>query len=161
VSTGTGMVMTEPTPTGPPTHRLTAFVADHPRWNCSAMANKMGALGTKMCTIPAVPHHLAISVFATKAALHAAYAHARSELQSPGTDSGACSATDWAGERMWFHGEGEMGGRSFCLLKASPQLSRLVWYSDLGTPTLYQADFDSLEHRQLYFWWVNFRHELF
>jgi hypothetical protein len=157
----TGMVMTETTPTGPPAQRLTAFVAGHPRWQCTAMPNAMGALSTKMCMVPQVPNKLAVSVYATKTALHDAYAHARSELGSPKTDTGACSATHWGGERMWSHGEGEMGGRAFCELKASPELSRLVWYSDLGTPTMYQADFGSLDHRQLFFWWVNFRHELF
>ena len=160
-ATSTGMVMTESTPTGPPAMRLASFVAEHPSWQCSAMANAMGAAATKMCTLPAIPNNLAVSVYPTKAALHEAYAHARSELGSPRAESGACSATHWAGERMWSHGENERGGREFCLLKASPQLSRLVWYSDLGTPTLFQADFDSLDHRQLYFWWVNFRHDLF
>jgi serine/threonine protein kinase len=142
----------------PVTQRLTTFVGKQP-WTCESMSPMLGPVATQMCGTH-VPQQLYVSVFSSKAKLYSAYAKARDELGSPKTGSGDCGRSTWAGEGEWLHGEGEPGGRKFCLLKAAP-LSRIVWYSDLGTPTLYRADYKNLDHRTLYFWWVNFRHELF
>lgn len=156
-SGGGGMTMTVDSKT-PPADRLRAFVAEHP-WHCRSMAPQFGAIATDMCDTQ-VPQMLTISIFGSMRKLEAAYADARRRGSSPAVGSGGCSATTWAGEGKWFHGEGETGGRKFCLLKTSG-LSRIVWYSSLGTPTLFEADYRSLDHRTLYFWWKNTRHELF
>jgi serine/threonine protein kinase len=156
--TTTGMKMETVDTTRSAPERLSMFVADHP-WTCDTMSPKYGALATQMCKTQ-VPQQLSISVFSSRMKLDMAYGAARRALGSPKADSGDCSAVSWAGEGKWFHGENELGGRKFCLLKSSG-LSRIVWTSVLGTPTLYEADYQNFNHRDLYFWWKNTRHELF
>jgi hypothetical protein len=156
-TTGDGMTMTADTSKQPP-QRLAAFVAKHP-WSCQKAMAERGALAVDVCTTH-VPQHLTISVFGSKRLLYSAYARERRIDKSPATGSGSCSATSWGGEGVWDHGEGEPGGRKFCLLDEAAGRTRLVWYSDVGTPTLFRADYDSLDHRTLFFWWENTRHEL-
>jgi tRNA A-37 threonylcarbamoyl transferase component Bud32 len=161
MTTQTGMTMTGPDTSKPPAARLTAFIAEHPTWHCDSMDMPLfGALATKTCSTQ-VPQRLTISVYGSKAKLRQAYEQARHSLGSPPAASGRCSATSWAGEGVWFHGENEPGGRKFCRLLTSPTISRLVWYADLSTPTLFQADYASFDHRTLFFWWENTRHEPF
>ncbi len=108
-----------------------------------------------------MPERLTISVFPTEFALHRAYDMARMNDHAPAVGTGRCAAASWAGEQVWLHGENEPGGRVYCYLEAAAKRTRLVWESDLGTPTLYEAQYNSLDHRTLYFWWVNTRHRLF
>jgi hypothetical protein len=159
-STGsmTGMSMTAAS-AGSPTERLAAFVAGQKAWTCSTAQALHGAMKAETCSTK-VPQHLTISVFDTKAMLNAAYAAALKAQGGPPRGTGRCSATSWRGEGPWFHGEGEPGGRVFCYLNAKNGSSHLVWTSSIGIPTLYDAVYTSLDHRDLFFWWANVRHEL-
>jgi hypothetical protein len=140
--------------------RLGAFVASHDTWSCGdAMKAVMGASKSVVCRTK-VPEHLTISVFPSKTALHRAYDMTRMADHAPAAGTGRCAAASWAGESVWLHGEGEPGGRVYCFLQTAAGHTKLVWASDLGTPALFQAQYDSLDHRTLFFWWVNTRHEL-
>jgi hypothetical protein len=108
-----------------------------------------------------VPETLRIQIFKSKRALDAAYAALLRRAHAPAHDTGACRADSWGGEQRWFHGEGEPGGRVYCHLNSAAASSRVVWTSTVGVPTLFDATYDSLDHRHLYFWWAGVRHELF
>jgi serine/threonine protein kinase len=156
---GAGMSM-EPTGKGPPGRRLTAFVGRQTAWQCASMQARYGATKTYDCATQ-VPEHLQVSVFGSKAGLDRAYATALRSQRGLPSGTGSCSRTAWHGETPWVHGIGEPGGRAFCYLDTQNGAAHLVWSSRLGTPTLYDATLRSLDHRRLYFWWANFRHELF
>ena len=159
-TTGSAMHM-ETTGKGPPDRRLAAFVAGQTSWDCNNAHAANGAMKTVEC-MTQVPHRLQVSVFDSQSGLTRAYQDAlrrQGRGLAPGT--GRCSATSWHGEMEWVHGIGEPGGRAFCYLDVRAGASHLVWSSRLGTPTLYDATLESLDHRTLYFWWSNFRHELF
>jgi serine/threonine protein kinase len=144
---------------GTPAQRLTAFVAGQKAWTCSDAQPLHGAMKAETCSTH-VPQHLTMSIFDTKAMLNDAYAAALKDQGGPRRGSGGCSATSWRGEGRWFHGEGEPGGRVFCYLDAKNGSSHIVWTSNLGIPTLYDAVYTSLDHRNLFYWWANVRHEL-
>jgi hypothetical protein len=153
------MSMTTAGKGGTPAQRLAAFVSGQKAWTCSVTQPLRGAMKSVACSTK-VPERLRISVFDSKAMLNDAYG---AELQSeggPGRGTGRCSATSWRGEGIWLHGEGEPGGRYFCYLDVKDGASHLVWTSTLGIPTLYDAHYASADHRDLFFWWVNIRHEL-
>jgi hypothetical protein len=156
---GAGMSM-EPTGKGPPERRLTAFVGSQTAWHCASMQARYGAKKTYDCATQ-VPEHLQVSVFGSKEDLDRAYATALRSQRGLPSGTGSCSRTAWHGETAWVHGIGEPGGRAFCYLDTGSGASHLVWSSRLGTPALYDATLRSLDHRKLYFWWANFRHELF
>ena len=144
-----------------PAQRLAAFVAGQKAWKCTEpSAMSMGAAATEVCTTELL-RRLTINVYSSASALTRAYNAERVALHAPQTGTGGCTATTFAGEQRWLHGEGEPGGRVFCFLTAASQSSRMVWMSMLGTPTLYDAQYASLDHRTLFFWWKNFSHEIF
>jgi hypothetical protein len=157
---GAGMAMESTGGSGPPDRRLATFVAGQTAWQCSPVSALDGAMKTVLCATQ-VPQHLRISVFDSHAGLTRAYKRTFGAQDGLAAGSGSCSRTAWHGELQWVHGIGEPGGRAFCYLDAKNGTSHLVWISVLGTPTLYDATLDSLDHRTLFFWWVNFRHELF
>jgi serine/threonine protein kinase len=158
-STDTGMSMTT-TGKGTPEQRLAAFVTGEEAWTCSSARLVRGAMKTLACST-LVPEHLKISVFDSKQMLHAAYVAARGSQGGPPRGTGRCSSTSWRGEGVWLHGEGEPGGRYFCYLNSKNDTSHLVWTSTVGVPTLYDATHLSPNHRSLFYWWINVRHELF
>jgi len=82
------------------------------------------------------------------------------ERASVPISNGGCRADSWRGEVEWFHGVGEPGGRAFCYLSEASQRSYLTWTSEAGAKILAVAQLDSLLHRNLFFWWVNVRHEI-
>jgi hypothetical protein len=106
-----------------------------------------------------VADRLELTVFRSKRALLPTYA-AQLERAGIPRGSGACKAGAWRGELEWFHGVGERGGRAFCYLSEAKQQSYLTWTSEAGAPILGVARLDSLNHRRLFFWWANVRHEI-
>jgi hypothetical protein len=155
----TGMAM-HATEKGTPTRRLAEFISGQTTWQCTREPTPGRALAAVTCSTK-VPQRLEIRIFRSTRALNAAYAGVLRREHAPPRNSGACRADSWGGEQKWFHGEGEPGGRVYCALDGAAASSRVIWTSTVGVPTLYNATYSSLDHRNLYFWWASVRHELF
>lgn len=144
---------------GTPTQHLATMIAGQTTWRCVAAAAKNGAVRADVCSTK-VPGRLTISVFDSPAMLTHAYDSELRRQHGPASGTGTCSDESWRGEGAWVHGVGEPGGRFFCYIDDKTADSHLVWTSTLGVKTLFDATYSSPDHRNLYFWWRNIRHDL-
>ena len=55
---------------------------------------------------------------------------------------------------------GEPGGRALCYLSEGKEQSYVTWTSEAGAKILAVAELDSLQHRRLFYWWTNLRHDI-
>jgi len=153
-----GMASTIPSSKLTPVQRLNSYVRNR-SWTCkSAKSASVGSLASLVCRTD-VPDRLQLTLFRSKRDLERAYS---AQLQPTGISrsSGGCAPDEWRGEAEWFHGEGEPGGRGFCYLSEAKQQSYLTWTSEAGAKMLAVAQLDSLQHRNLFFWWANVRHDI-
>jgi hypothetical protein len=75
-------------------------------------------------------------------------------------NTGRCSTNSWGGEREWFHGIGEKGGRAFCHIDQADQRTYVTWTSEAGKKILIRAQLNGLQHRHLFIWWRSVRHDI-
>jgi class 3 adenylate cyclase len=144
-----------------PMEQLMAY-ADANKWACSELeAIQPGARAALACrteyrTYPIV---FQMMLFRNGQTLRKAY---EAELGQTNIkpNTGRCSANSWAGEREWFHGIGEKGGRAFCHLDQPDQRTYVTWTSAAGKKILVLAQLNGLQHRHLFVWWRRVRHEL-
>ena len=80
-----------------------------------------------VCHVPGQGIELTLNSFHTKESMNAAYQNQLTATDVP-VDSGECSVTGFHSESLWYHGgtEGEVGGRSFCLVDGSTG-SYIAW----------------------------------
>jgi len=163
-STGHGMTTGSMTQMGSndrnmtPKQRLVSYEQNR-SWTCQdTKSHSAGALASPVCRTD-VPDRLQLTLFRNERDLLRAYnARLKRTAISPG--SGDCRADAWRGELRWFHGLGEPGGRAFCYLSEAKQQSYVTWTSEAGAKILAVAQLDSLLHRNLFFWWINIRHDI-
>jgi serine/threonine-protein kinase len=149
----------EETTTTSPKERLAMYVEDRGRaWDCEDVHAMHGAAASVECSTTQAPDAVEISVFENQAGLKRAYRDLVRE--APGgirVDSGRCSIGSWGGERPWFHGGSETGGRVLCYVHEGA--SHIAWTLTAGgLPTLFAAESESVDHQPLYHWWFSLRH---
>jgi class 3 adenylate cyclase len=144
-----------------PSEQLMAY-ADANRWTCSNLdAIQPGVLAALACrteyrTYPIV---FQVTLFRNERMLRDAY---RAELGKTDIkpNTGTCTSNSWGGELEWFHAIGERGGRAFCHLDEPDQRAHVTWTSEAGKKILVVAQLNGLQHRHLFRWWRNVRHEI-
>jgi class 3 adenylate cyclase len=145
----------------PPAEQLMSYATAN-EWNCSDLgAIQPGARAALACSARSGTHPVVfqMTLFRNERMLRSAYgAELRQANIRPST--GDCTPDSWGGEVEWFHGIGESGGRAFCHLDEADQRTYLTWTSDAGKKILVVAQLDGLQHRQLFYWWRNVRHDL-
>jgi class 3 adenylate cyclase len=158
----TGHSMTTETGTNmSPMEQLMTY-ADAKKWACSELEGiEPGARAALACrteyrTYPIV---FQMMLFRSEQTLRKAY---KAELGQTNIkpNTGRCAANSWGGEREWFHGIGERGGRAFCHLDVADQRTYVTWTSEAGRKILVVAQLDGLQHRHLFVWWRSVRHEI-
>jgi class 3 adenylate cyclase len=161
ITTGHSMT-TETSNNMSPPEQLMAY-ANANNWACSDLeAIQPGARAALACrteyrTYPIV---FQMMLFRNGRTLRKAY---KAELGHTNIkpDTGRCTANSWAGERQWFHGIGERGGRAFCHLDVADQRTYVTWTSEAGRrKILLLAQLNGLQHRHLFVWWRSVRHEI-
>jgi class 3 adenylate cyclase len=141
-----------------PAQQLSRYVLDR-GWSCQRLTNHaIGALASIACRTD-VPDRLQLTLFRTKSDVERAYKALLGQTRIR-RGTGKCVADAWAGEAEWFHGMGEPGGRVFCYLAEGKGQSYVTWTSVAGAKILAVARLDSLQHRQLFFWWSNIKHDI-
>lgn len=145
----------------PPAQQLMSYATAH-HWSCSDLAAvEPGAQAALAChtTGQAFPVVFEMTIFRSEKTMRRAYDDALQQSTiTPNT--GSCRRDSWSGEVEWFHGVGEPGGRAFCHLDEAGQRAYVTWTSDAGRKLLVVAQLNGLQHRHLYSWWQNVRHDL-
>jgi class 3 adenylate cyclase len=145
-----------------PLEQLMSYAAAH-KWGCSDVETiQPGARATLACRIVyrTYPIVFDMTVFPNERSLRRAY---NGDLQEANIqpDTGRCSGNSWRGEREWFHGIGERGGRAFCHLDEVGQRTYITWTSEAGKKKiLVRAQLNGLQHRHLFLWWRVVRHDI-
>ena len=145
----------------PPLEQLMSYATEN-KWTCSDLgAIQPGARAALACSTQSqtYPVVFQMTLFRNERILRNAYA---AELRQANIrpNTGDCTPDAWGGEIEWFHGIGEPGGRAFCHLDEADQRAYLTWTSDAGKKILVVAQLNGLQHRRLFFWWRNVRHDL-
>jgi class 3 adenylate cyclase len=144
-----------------PMEQLMSYASAH-KWTCSDLgtiqpgAEAALACRTEFRTYPIV---FQMMVFRNEGALRKAYEAELGQTNiTPNT--GRCSTNFWGGEREWFHGIGEKGGRAFCHIDQADQRTYVTWTSEAGKKILIRAQLNGLQHRHLFIWWRSVRHDI-
>jgi class 3 adenylate cyclase len=145
-----------------PLEQLMSYAAAH-KWTCSDVETiEPGAQAALACrTIyRTYPIFFQMTVFPDERTLRQAYNSGLQEAKIQ-RDTGRCSSNSWRGEREWFHGIGERGGRVSCHLDEVGQRTYVTWTSEAGTKKiLVRAQLNGLQHRHLFLWWRTIRHDI-
>jgi len=158
----TGHSMTTNTGTNmSPVEQLMAY-ADANKWACSDLEGiQPGARAALACRTEyrTYPIIFQMMLFRNEQTLRKAY---EAELGQTNIkpNTGRCIANSWGGEREWFHGIGERGGRVFCHLDEADQRTYVTWTSEAGKKILVIAQLNGLQHRHLFLWWRGIRHDI-
>ena len=145
----------------PPVEQLMSY-ATAKKWTCSDLgAIQPGARAALACSTQSrtFPVVFQMTLFRNERILRSAY-EAQLRQANLRQNSGDCTPNSWGGEVEWFHGIGEPGGRAFCQLDEADQRTYLTWTSEAGRKILVIAQLNGLQHRHLFFWWRNVRHDL-
>ncbi|HYX88719.1 MAG TPA: hypothetical protein VE753_05075 [Gaiellaceae bacterium] len=141
-----------------PGEQLRSYAANRP-WTChSTRSSAAGSLASLVCRTD-VADRLRLTLFGSRRDLRRAYNAWLGRAGVP-RGSGDCSADTWRGEVEWYHGMGEPGGRALCYLSEGKEQSYVTWTSEAGAKILAVAELDSLQHRRLFYWWTNLRHDI-